>query len=83
MSGIAKHRWKLRLEIETDQGVDGTDSMVIELVSKHSMDGNMRPVNEVLANDMATICQMVIESGRVVCPTTLADSCSAFGDILE
>jgi hypothetical protein len=71
---MALHRWKLRLEIETDQGKDEKDSMVIELTEDHDTNIDNLSVNESLAMDMGAICRMVIESQRVVGATDMQSS---------
>lgn len=72
------HRWKLTLEVETDQGIDGKESTKIEVTGTSGDEGGTRAVNECIAISMAGVCEMLIASGRVVGPSTIKESAEAF-----
>lgn len=72
------HKWTLAIEVETDQGVDGKHTTKLEVTGANSGDGGTRAVNECIAIDMATLCEMLLASGRLVCQSTMEESADAF-----
>lgn len=76
---MVKHKYKIRVEIETDQGVDGKSTLCIETTDEHNT-AEKRPVNECIAMTMAGIAKGIINSGRIVCPSTFAETSQAFAD---
>lgn len=75
---MAKHYWKIKLEITVDEEVDGDMPVItIEKDGSHDTEGS-RPVNESLALELSYMMKMLHASGSLVGETEMTDTVNAF-----
>lgn len=72
----SKHKYTIRIEIETDAG---KSTYLLETRDEHDTE-HSRPINECIAITMAGLLQSIVISGRVVCPSTFEETAQAFSD---
>jgi hypothetical protein len=78
---MAKHRFKIRVEIETDEGVDGVLTTCIEVSNDYRATATC-PVSSI-AMTMAGVVKSIINSGRIVSPGTCDAAKEAFSDEMD
>lgn len=71
------HKWKLRLEVESEDADSDPNTLVIETSGTHNSE-HPRPVNECIAIDMSFVCEMLCASGKIVSPSGIVATRRAF-----
>jgi len=80
---MAKARWKVIVEFTGDDGEgDGEDTTVVSQTGSCDTCETQEPraVNELVAITMHFVLRALMESGEMVCPSSMAGSIQAFGD---